>query len=160
MRNTEKAFLWITSILEQNKISYKISGGFAARAYGVQRELADIDIDIPERDIPTIAHEASSYIKRGPERFKDQQWDLELLTLLYEGQEIDISGVEARIFNQQTKQWENCSGSLDNITLLDVYGKKVPIENINSLIVYKSKLSRDVDREDVRQLTELLSNRV
>ena len=45
MRDTKKAFLWIIGILERNTIVYKISGGFVARIYGVNRQLADIDIE-------------------------------------------------------------------------------------------------------------------
>jgi len=37
MRDTKKAFLWIIGILERNTIVYKISGGFVARIYGVNR---------------------------------------------------------------------------------------------------------------------------
>lgn len=38
---------------------------------------------------------------------------------------------------------------------MEVCGKKVPIESIESLIAYKIKLARDVDIEDVNQLKAL-----
>ncbi|MEI6843226.1 MAG: hypothetical protein WCK48_01825 [bacterium] len=152
MKNTDKAFLWITSILEKHNIQYKISGGFAGRVYGVSRELADIDIEVSETDILKILTDVEEYIIYGPDRYKDENWDLQLMTLNYEGQDIDISGVEAKIFNQKSGQWENCTGDLTNVTLIEVYGKKVPIESIENLITYKTKLARDVDIEDVRQL--------
>lgn len=155
MRDTKKAFLWIVDILERNKVVYKISGGFVARIYGVKRELADIDIEVPERDLSIIARETKSYIKFGPERYKDESWDLELLTLEYEGQEIDIACAEATIFNQETKQWEKTVSDLQDANLMEVYGKIIPIEKMDTLISYKNKLGRDVDIEDVNQLLEI-----
>lgn len=152
MKNTEQAFLWITGILERMNIPYKISGGFAARAYGVNRELADIDIEVNDKDIVLISDEVKSYIVYGPDRYKDDNWDLNLMTLQYEGQEIDIAGIEAKVFNKENERWENAGSDVDNYELIEIYGKKVPIETLDVLIAYKTKLSREVDIEDVRQL--------
>ena len=66
MKNTEKAFHWITDILEKYNISYKISGGFAARLYGADRELADIDIEVADADILKISGDVTPYIIFGP----------------------------------------------------------------------------------------------
>ncbi len=154
MKNTKVAFNWIIDILEQNNIKYKVSGGFATRVYGVNRELADIDIEVSDVDIGQIAQsdEIRPYIVYGPNQYKDENWDLLLMTLNYEGQDIDIAGTGAKIFNTQTKGWEYLDSSLDNITIKEVYGRKIPVENIKSLIAYKTKLAREVDLEDVRQL--------
>lgn len=156
MKNTEKAFLWITDILEKFGIKYKISGGFAARVYGVNRELADIDIEVKDEDIRITKEQVKPYIMYGPKRYLDENWDLELMTLNYEGQEIDIAGTGAKIFNKEKGKWEDCSGNLDTIEMKEVFGKKVPIESLQSLIAYKSKLGRKVDLEDVRQLQEIV----
>lgn len=155
MRETKKAFLWIIDILNKNKIVYKISGGFAARIYGVNRELADIDIEVAEKDISTIARDTKPYIKFGPERYKDENWDLQLLTVEYEGQEIDIACAEANIFNQKKKRWEKTISDLHDVKMTKVYGKIIPIEKMDSLINYKIKLGREVDIEDVKQLSEI-----
>jgi hypothetical protein len=155
MKNTETAFNWIIDILERHGITYKISGGFAARVYGVNRELADIDIEVADADILKIVDDVRPYIIFGPARYKDDNWNLELMTLKYEDQEIDVAGTGAKIFNHKTKQWEPCSGNLESIEMKEVFGRKVPIELLNSLIAYKTKLAREVDLEDVRQLRKL-----
>lgn len=147
--------MWIIDILNKNKIVYKISGGFAARIYGVNRELADIDIEVAEKDISTIARDTKPYIKFGPERYKDENWDLQLLTVEYEGQEIDIACAEANIFNQKKKRWEKTISDLHDVKMTKVYGKIIPIEKMDSLINYKIKLGREVDIEDVKQLSEI-----
>ena len=154
MKNTEAAFHWIIDILERRRIVYKITGGFAARVHGVDRELADIDIDVANESILKIVDDVKPYVIFGPGRYKDDSWDIELMTLKFEGQEIDISGTEAKIFNQETKRWGPQIGNLQSIEVKKVFGRKIPIESKSSLIAYKSKLTREVDLEDIKQLTE------
>lgn len=155
MKNTKEAFLWITDILEKNNIPFKINGGFAARIHGCTRELADIDIDVPQESIDLIAKETKNYITYGPGQYKDENWDLKLLTLEYEGQEIDIASAEAKIFNPESNKWEDCNDDLDDKIIKQVYGKTVAVELIDNLIEYKQRLARECDLEDVRQLTEI-----
>lgn len=158
MRETEKAFLWITNILEQTSVTYRISGGFAARVYGVERELADIDIQIADKDIVIIAEEVKPYIIFGPARYQDENWDLNLITLQYLGQEIDIASTNAKIFNQKTKLWEGWVTTLGDFEIKEVYRKNVPIEPMKSLISYKTNLAREVDLEDVRQFKTIATH--
>lgn len=157
MKNTDKAFHWIVDILEQRQIAYKISGGLAARVYGAQRELADIDIELADADVAKMAEEVKPFIIFGPTRYKDENWDLELMTLEYEGQEIDIAGIEAKIFDQRTKSWVTCPGDLTTIEMREAFGRQVPVESLQSLISYKSMLGREVDLEDIRQLQAITS---
>ncbi|MEX2029256.1 MAG: hypothetical protein WD963_02120 [Candidatus Paceibacterota bacterium] len=69
MKNTEAALKWIVSILEKHNIVYRISGGFAARVYGSQRELADIDVGMQENHFSEILSEIKGYIVSGPENY-------------------------------------------------------------------------------------------
>lgn len=154
-KNTEAAFHWITDLLENQGIQYRISGGFAARAYGSKRELADIDIEVTDENVYALADHVRLYIIYGPERYKDANWDLALMTLRYEGQEIDIAGVGASIFDQEARKWVSLAGNLDRSNPMEVYGKTVPVETLEALIAYKTKLSRDVDKEDVGRLLAL-----
>ena len=115
-------------------IPYKIIGGFAARAYGANRELADIDIEVNDKDILVIFYEVKPYIVFGPGRYTDDSWDLELMTLQYEGQEIDIAGLGAKIFNTVNKKWENLVSNLDNYELVEIY--------TNGMLLTERKIQR------------------
>ena len=114
MKNTEKAFIWILDILDSNKIPYKISGGFAARVHGVNRELADIDIEIPEKYLTFISDQVNEYITLPLQKFQDASWKLSLLVLNYEGQDIDICSTEHEIYNKQLKKWESLVGNIND----------------------------------------------
>ena len=92
MKNPGKTFNWIIGILKKNNIPFVITGGLAAKSYRSPRNLNDIDIDVHDKDLNSILKEIRLYITFGPEQYKDERWDLLLLTLNHEGQDIDISG--------------------------------------------------------------------
>lgn len=152
-KNTEEAFKWIVSILQDNKIPFQFSGGFAARLYGSNRPLYDIDIDLPDRYFSQTQILVKKYITFGPERYHDENFDLLLLTLKYKGQEIDISGSETdQLYNKQTKQWESCNTNVTNSETIKVYGISVPAIIKEYLIAYKQKIRRTTDLDDVRAM--------
>jgi hypothetical protein len=86
-RDTKKAFEWIVNILRKTNSKFQISGGLAARIYGSTRELADIDIDVLENKLPEIQKKTKEYITYGPKIYKDDEFNLVLMSLNYKGQE-------------------------------------------------------------------------
>ena len=106
-KNTKAAFSWIIDILKKFNIPFQITGGLAAIAHGADRPLADIDIDIPEEYFPLVKSEVKDFIQYGPAQFKDETWDLMLMTLNYKGQLIDLSGTHIKIYNKNTKEWQD-----------------------------------------------------
>ena len=155
MRNTKKAFLWMINILEENNIKYRISGGLAARAYGAKRKIADIDIEVLEKDIDNVYERVKDFVVYGPKIYKDENWDLMLMTLKYQGQEIDVAAVESKIFSKKIKAWMKKPGNLKDSNLKNIFGIKVYVEKLEFLVRYKKILSRDVDIEDLRQLQKM-----
>jgi hypothetical protein len=155
-RNTEGAFKWIVELLEKYSIPFQVSGGFAARVYGVDRELADIDIGIPDSRFEELLPEVKDYLIYGPDHYVDEQWDLKLMTLKYEGQEIDIAGRDnIKFFDKENDIWIPGHRELTISEPREVYGIVVPLIPKEALIAYKSKLAREVDLEDIRQLKNL-----
>lgn len=156
-RNTESAFKWIVGILQRHNVSFQISGGFAARLYGSNRELADIDIGIPDDAFEVIYPDIKSFITHGPEHYKDNEWDLKLMTLKYEGQVIDLCGRDTiRIFDKQTKEWIPAHRDLTISEDKEVYGIMVPVIPKEALIAYKKKILREVDIADINALENLV----
>ncbi len=118
----------------------------------MNRELADIDIEVADTDIEKISNDVKDFITYGPALYRDDNWELKLMTLEYQGQEIDITSSEGVLFNQITKNWESYLGSLTDVAFHNLFGKKVPLETKDALIAYKLKLGRAVDQQDVQQL--------
>lgn len=154
MKDTKEALKWITDILQKHDIPFQITGGFAANIYGTKRELADIDIEIPAAAFDDVFAEVRDYIIYGPENYKDENWDLLLMTLKYKGQEVDICDSNPKIFNKLTGEWDETSVDLSKAVLKEVFGIQIPVVPIEDLIKYKKKLGREVDLIDVKEMLE------
>ncbi|MFZ2484354.1 MAG: hypothetical protein WAX80_01040 [Minisyncoccia bacterium] len=152
MKDTEAALKWIAEILIRNKITFQVTGGFAAKLYGSNRELADIDIDVKEDCFELLLPEVKPCILSGPQNYLDEEFDVKLMTLEYRGQVIDIAG-KAKIFDKNKKQWVELKPDFSNGNYISIYGIRIPVITQDALIEYKSMLLRDVDKEDIRVLT-------
>ncbi len=131
----------------------------AAIAYGANRPLADIDIDIPDNQFTRIMDDVKPYIIFGPARFKSDKWDLLLMTLNYQGQEIDLSGADsAHIFNAMTHEWVLLNENLLNVPSQKIVDLNLPVIPLQNLVYYKKILAREVDLIDVRQIERALSS--
>jgi hypothetical protein len=155
MKNTEVALRWIVGILEKHNVTFQIGGGFAAHVYGSPREVADIDIAISEEKFDVILPEVREYLIFGPEHYVDKDWDLQLMTVSYQGQEIDFSGAyQKKFYNHAKQEWIAFPSDFLTSEYREVYGMKIPFMNREKLIGYKKILSRDVDVEDLKALGE------
>ncbi|MCR4263309.1 MAG: hypothetical protein NUV98_01145 [Candidatus Roizmanbacteria bacterium] len=153
MKNTEGALRWIVEILERHNVPFQIGGGFAAHVYGSPREVADIDIAIPEEKFDVILPDIKGYLIFGPEHYVDKDWDLQLMTVLYQGQEIDFAGAyQKKFFNHARQEWFAFPSDFSTSEYRTVYGMKIPLMAREKLIGYKKMLSRGVDIEDLKAL--------
>jgi len=147
------ALIWITDILQKQNISFQITGGLAAKIYGVARELSDIDIDIPEDQLVRIETEVKKYITFGPAHLTTDLWDLWLMTLNYEGQEIDLGGSQkTKIFDRAKNAWHEIPTDFAKSNWIEIFDRKLPFISREELISYKSILARDVDLLDIQQI--------
>lgn len=154
-KNTEKAFNWIVNILNENKIPFQLTGGVAARLYGSDRPINDIDIEIEEKHFKTITPLVENYIIYSPQRYKSNEFDLLLMTLEYEGQEIDISGYKTdKLYNKETQKWESCRTYIHDAINMELYGIKIPVIKWQHLVSYKKKTRRRTDIEDVNAIIQ------
>jgi len=155
MENTENAFKWIVGLLQKNKIPFQLSGGFAARIYGSDRHLYDIDFEVPDTYFDKLLPLVKDYLIYGPQREQDETYDLLLMTLEYEGEKIDISGCETdKLYNHESKQWEYCGTKINDVVEKEIYGLKVPVIKWQDLVAYKNKVRRPTDLEDVKAILQ------
>lgn len=153
MRHTETALKWIVGILNELNVPFEIDGGMAAEAYGSKRELADIDINVSEEDFYKIVPLVKNYLHFGPEWYRDEHWELLMMTMKYAGQNIDIGALEQmRYFDAESKKWIDFPADLSEVRMMDWMGMKLPFINEVKLMIYKQQLGRGVDRKDVRAM--------
>ncbi len=154
-KNTEKAFKWIIGLLQKNKIPFQLSGGFAARIYGSSRHLYDIDIEIPDQYFDVLLPLVKEYAIYGPQRYIDDAFDILLMTLKCEGQEIDISGCETdKLYNHNTKRWEPGKTKINDVIEKEFCGISVPVVKWQNLVAYKKKVGRPIDLKDVEAIIQ------
>jgi hypothetical protein len=152
-RDPEKAFLWITHLLEIHGVPFQITGGLAARIHGASRPLADIDIDMDYSAAETFFADVDQWIVSGPDHVEGENWNILYCTLIYKGQSIDLCDTErAFIRGGPEESWRAYIVNLDQPEWREVYGKKTPIMPKDKLIAYKKILNRDVDRADIAGL--------
>ncbi|MEK7615080.1 MAG: hypothetical protein AAB431_01695, partial [Patescibacteria group bacterium] len=140
-------------ILHERQIPFAITGGLAAKIYGAERPLYDIDIDIPNDRFVDLLDAVSVYIVSGPLRYEDEYWKLYTMTLRYDGWNIDISGAqEAEAFDRKTGKWIACPTDLSRVRIDEVGGIKIPVIDKDDLVAYKSIVGRETDLSDIKEL--------
>jgi len=155
MKNPRKTFSWIINILKKYNIPFVVTGGLAAKSYGSARELNDIDIDIHDKDLNLIFKEVEPYVVFGPKQYKDERWDLLLLMLNYEGQDIDISGGNTlKICDARSGEWVDSPTDFFGIEERDIFGIRVPVISRKGLIDYKSMLVGENQKIDIKAVKE------
>lgn len=153
MNKPKKALLWILNILQKHNCPYQISGGFAANIYGSNRPLADIDIEIPHEKFHKIIKEIEPFILQGPNHFKDENWDLYFAKIEYEGQKIDLCDGNLKITSHKTGEIVLNGVDFSKAVPKEIFGIEVQVIPKELLITYKEALGRDVDIEDIKQIT-------
>lgn len=152
MRDTKSALRWIVSLLETTHVPFQIVGGFATHLYGSSRKIADIDIAIPEEAFDILLPIIKPFITFGPGHYKDAEWDMQLITLSYEGQEIDLAGHMTKIFDRTEQKWVLFPVDFSASEYREIYGVTIPLMPKKALIGYKKMLGRAVDKVDVLTL--------
>lgn len=152
-KNAKAAFHWIARILRKNKVPFRISGGLAANSYGSERELVDIDIDVPDDALMKLMPLLKKFKFAGPNHYKDGEWDVNSISIDCNGQDVDLIGADSqKIFNKNTQAWEKLKVNFSQSSKKKVFGLVVPVISKKELIVYKSKIRRGVDLLDVKAL--------
>lgn len=155
MKNPEKTFRWITGLLQENGIEFMITGGMAARIYGAQRPLNDIDLDVSSAGFARLPHEVLDLATFGPARYTDHKWDLPLVTLVHEGQEIDISDADnTKIHDAASGQWISMAYDISKAQMHDVFSLRVPVIDPEDLMAYKSLLDGAHQKDDIAAIRQ------
>lgn len=154
MSDKERALRWIVGLLQELDVPFQAVGGLAARAYGAHRPLADLDFYVPTERLAEVAAAAGPHLVRAPSPYRAGPWDLVFMKLHYEGCQIELGGSdEARYFDKNAQLWRSADIDFARSVERTIFDIPVPTMPFNELLRYKSALDRDVDREDIQQMT-------
>lgn len=149
----QNAFNWIAGVLKDQNIPFQIMGGLAAKCYGSERPLFDIDLDIPENEFNRLLPFVRDDLISGPSRFQDGAFDILMMTLRYNGVRIDVSGRgTGKLYNTSAEKWEKIDINLNDSNEIEIYGITVPVVKKDALITYKKKIGRPEDIEDIKAM--------
>lgn len=150
------ALEWIVGQAKRHHMPYQIVGGLAALAHGGTRPLHDIDLYMPFGN-PHWADflvAIKKYVVWGPGSVVEGAWDLTYLKINYHGQKIEIGdAVDLRIQNYKTGKWIEQVIDFGSSVSKSVLGCQIDVMPVSQLIAYKGILGRDVDLQDIRDLT-------
>ena len=151
------ALKWIDGLLREHHIPYLICGGCAAFAYGSKRSINDIDIFVPDDHFELVATLGEQYITKPAKYYCEdtEGWRVNYFQLLYDGIKIEIaSDKNVQIFDAALQQWVTLEVEVK--TAMDglLFDLAVPLIPREALVKYKTALSRPVDLEDIKAITE------
>ena len=151
----EQALSLLADTLKENGIEFQVAGGLAAIAYGASRPLEDIDLEIYKQDVEKVRELFKEYIVEdwnneleGP----DDQFDVWMMKLEIYGAPVDISQIEECRIKSKAGEWVTQQEVMD-YELKRVEGIELPVVRKQLLIEYKKFLAREVDLEDIRQIS-------
>ena len=156
-QKTVDALRWITCILNDNHIPYRIGGGLATNIYGSGRPVRDIDISISGKYFSTIVSLAQELVVAGPKHYLNEKWDCTTLSLNYHGQDIDVTDVDTLLMRDNDGiRWirnKEIYEKYPNVTK-EVDGVKVVLMDPRVLLEYKQELNgehQDFDKKFLRK---------
>ncbi len=154
------ALAFIIPLLKKYNFRWVITGGFACYAYGVERLLTDIDIDIETSkdsdEFKSFLHDVSSYITQPLENFVNENYDNYNFELTYQGQIIDICPMkELKIFDKEINGFRDFyNQGFPPTEAVNFEGFDLPLLSKEEVIKNKEMLT-DKDEWQQRDIDEL-----
>ena len=144
------AVQWIVGLLRDRNIPFLICGGLAAKGYGSERDLNDIDLFVPGECFWSVVEAGQEYVSKAAAHRREEGWDLTYVQFKYEGVKVEVGNADrAQIFDAQNRTWVALNIDFSRYDTVHLLGLELPLMLKEDLIWYKSLLSRPVDIEDV-----------
>ena len=146
---------WIVGLLRDRNIPFQICGGLAAKGYGADRELNDIDLFVPSEHFAAVVQAGQAYISKPATHYCEEGWDLTYVQFMYEGVKVEVGNADgAQIFDAASQAWAPLNIDFARYETVNLLGLALPLILSEDLIRYKSVLSRPVDIDDIHAMRE------
>ncbi|WP_227715919.1 MULTISPECIES: nucleotidyltransferase [unclassified Marinobacter] len=146
---------WIVRLLRDRSIPFLICGGLAAKGYGSERDLNDIDLFVPGEYFSSVVQAGHEFVSKAAAHRQEEGWDLTYVQFKYEGIKVEVGSAEGpRIYDAGSETWVPLSIDFSRYATVHLLGLELPLMLKDDLVQYKSALSRRVDIEDIRAIRE------
>ena len=146
---------WIVGLLRDRRIPFLICGGLAARGYGADRDLNDIDLFVPGEHFSSVVQAGQEFISKAAAHRREEGWDLTYVQFTYEGIKVEVGSADGpRIFDAGRETWVPLDMDFTRYSIVPLLGLELPLMLKDDLIEYKCALSRPVDIEDICAIRE------
>lgn len=146
---------WIVELLRDQNIPFLICGGLAAKGYGSERALNDIDLFVPGECFSAVVQAGQEFVSKAAAHRQEEGWDLTYVQFKYEGIKVEVGNADdPQIFDAGKADWVPLEIDFSRYAIVRLLGIDLPLMLKEDLIEYKSALSRPVDVEDIRAIQE------
>ncbi len=146
---------WIVELLRDRNIPFIICGGLAAKGYGAERDLHDIDLFVPGEHFSSVVQAGQEFVSKAAAHRQEEGWDLTYVQFKYEGIKVEVGNADGpKIFDSGNEQWVPLNIDFSRFDTVPLLGLELPLMLREDLIRYKSALSRPVDVEDIRDIRQ------
>ncbi|MAX32870.1 hypothetical protein SAMN05216571_104280 [Onishia taeanensis] len=144
---------WIVGLLRDRNIPFLICGGLAARGYGSERDLHDIDLFVPGEHFLSVVQAGQAFVSKAAAHRQEEGWDLTYIQFKYEGVKVEVGSADGpQIFDASHQGWVPLGIDFSRYVTVNLLGLELPLMPKEDLIQYKSVLSRPVDIEDIHAI--------
>lgn len=97
---------WIVGLLRDRNIPFIICGGLAAKGYGAERDLHDIDLFVPSEHFSSVVQAGQEFVSKAAAHRQEEGWDLTYVQFKYEGIKVEVGNADGpQIFDSGNEQW-------------------------------------------------------
>lgn len=146
---------WIVGLLRERSIPFLICGGLAAKGYGSERDLNDIDLFVPGEHFASVVQAGQEFISKAAAHRQEEGWDLTYVQFKYAGIKVEVGNADgSQIFDASNETWVPLNIDFSRYLTVHLLGLELPLMQKDDLVRYKSTLARPVDIEDVCAIRE------
>ncbi len=144
---------WLADLFRDRDVRYAAAGGLAARAWGANRPLVDLDFYVHGEDLDRVESDLAPYVVQPLKELTNEHWDLSLLRLEYAGVPLELSvGEGAKYREAKTGKWHDACPDFDQCPEREFLDTRIRVMNREALLEYKRRVDRAVDRADVSSI--------
>ncbi len=158
--NMQKALETISSKLKEIGVDYGVTGGLAAKAYGSDREVHDIDIFFVKRDSDRIVEAFKEQLKRGPAKEEKKYGSVWNIYFKIEGVTVEFISNAIFDINGRTYSFHPSFQLFKRVKDREIDSTKIKVLSPEDIVILKSITQRGQEdgKHDIDDILSICKN--